>query len=250
MSNKKPSYLLLLFAICRYLSYFCASLHYAMIQVDFLNAPVYIVKLPDKRLKTLYCIWYSRLVRRILSCLIRTPIRKNILQLINFNIPIPADQGCIIVTCHSPWKKLLTHWCVEKKFALLIGGGKWTDRRRVIQRKGAGITELLDIVKYLQLSGRVITNADVFNNLNDCPVKFLGNDHNASLFTERLAILAKVPIITVIPKLSDTRIEFTVGPQFLANDSKSKSTTITAQIISFIESEIESNPSIWTYYVN
>ena len=249
MLDHKPLYLLLLFATCGVISHFCASLHYIMIQIGFLHAPVYVAKYPTKKLKTLSCIWHSRLARRMISFLVRTPARKNILKLINFNIPIPVDQGCIIVTCHTPWKRLLTHWCLERKFAILVGGGKWTDGRRVIQRKGAGITELRNLVKYLQLKGRVITNADIFNNLYNCPVTFLGNEHNASLFAERLAILTKVPIITVIPKLSDTMIEFTAGPQFLTTNSKFKFTAITRQIISFFESEIENNPAIWSYYV-
>ncbi len=220
-----------------------------MIQVGFLNAPVYIAKLPDKRLKTLHCIWHARLVRRIISFLVRTPLRRNILKLINFNIPMPKYQGCIIVTCHTPWKRLLTQWCLEKKFALLIGGGTWIDRRRIIQRQGAGLTELRELVKYLEFGGRVIMKVDVFNNLNNCPVKFLGNDHNASLFAERLAILTKVPILTVIPRLSNTTIEFTAGPQFHTDGLKSKSTIITTQIISFFDKEIENNPAIFSNYV-
>ena len=249
MPDNKPLYAILLIAICKYISYACASLHYLMIESGFLNAPIYIAKLPDKRLETLHCIWHARLLRRVISFLVKTPVRKNLLKLINFNIPLPVDQGCIIVTCHSPWKKLLAYWCLDQKFALLIGGGKWTDRRRVIQRNGSGITELRHLVKYLQFKGRVVTNADVFNNLYNCPVKFLGNDQNASLFTGRLAILTRVPIITVVPKLSGTMIEFTAGPKFPTDDLKSESTIITPQIISFFEKEIESNPAIWSYYV-
>jgi hypothetical protein len=220
-----------------------------MIKVGFLNAPVYIATLPHNRLKTLQCIWYTKLVRRIISFLVRTPVRKNILKLVNFNIALPRDQGCIIVICQTPWKRLLAQWCLEKKFALLIGGGKWTDQRRLIQRQGAGLTELRELIKYLQLGGRVIIKAEVFNNLNNCPVKFLGNNCNASLFAERLAILTKVPILTVIPKLSKTTIEFTAGPQFSTDDLKSKSTTITTQIISFFEKEIETNPVILSNYI-
>lgn len=248
MPDNKPSYLLLLLASCRSISYFFASVHYAMIKAGFLNAPVNMAKLPHERLKTLHCIWHAKFVRRIISFLVRTPVRRNILKLVNFNIPIPRDQGCIIVLCHTPWKRLLVQWCLENKFALLIGGGKWTDQRRIIQRQGAGLTELRELVRYLKLGGRVVIKAVVFNNLNDCPVKFLGNDHNASLFAERLAILTKVPILTLIPKLSDTTIEFTAGPRFSTDGLKSRSTAITNRIISFFEKEIESNPALLSNY--
>lgn len=249
MWDKKPIYLLQLLALCRSISYFFAGIHYAMIKVGLLNTPVYIARISKGEFKILHCIWYARLVRRLISFLIRTPIKRNILKLINFNIPLPKDQGCIIVTCHTPWKRLLVQWCIDKRFALLIGGGKWTDQRRTIQRKGAGLTELRELIKYLQLGGRIIIKAEVFNNLNNCPVKFLGNDHNISLFAERLAILTKVPILTVIPKLSKTTIEFTAGPQFSTDGMKSRSNKITTQIISFFEKEIESNPAILAIYV-
>ncbi len=249
MPNHKPFYLLLLLTFCRGVSYFCAALHYIMIKAGFLIAPVYIAKLPGKRLETLHCIWHARVVRRIISFLVRTPLRRNVLKLINFSIPMPGCNGCIIVTCHTPWKRLLTQWCLERKFALLIGVGKWTGRSRFIQRQGAGLTELRELVKFLDLGGRVIMTVDVFNSLHNCPVKFLGNDHNASLFAERLAILTKVPILTVISKLSNTTIEFTAGPQFFTDGLKPKSNIITTQIISFFDKEIENNPAIFSSYV-
>ncbi len=220
-----------------------------MMKVGFLRIPVSITKLPHPRLKSLHCIWHERLVRRVISFLVRTPARRYILKLVNFHVPLPEDQGCIIVMCHTSWKRLLVQWCLENKFALLIGGGKWTDQRRIIQRQGAGLTELREVVRHLQLGGRVIIKAVVFNKKNDCPVKFLGKDHNASLFAERLAILTKVPILTLMPKLSNATIEFISGPQFSTDGLESESATITTRIISFFEKEIASDPVLLSSYV-
>ena len=206
-----------------------------MLKAGFLNGPVNMGRLPLEGLKTLQGIWHAKIVRRVISFLVRTPVRRNILKLVNFNIPVPGDKGCIIVMCPTPWKRLLVQWCLEYKFALLIGGGKWTDQRRLIQRQGAGITELRELVNYLQHGGRVVIKALVFNKKSDCPVKFLGNHHNASLFAERLAILTKVPILPVIPRLSGTAIEFTAGPQFSTDGLKSGSARITTRVISFFE---------------
>ena len=242
-------YLLHLMTACRCISYVCACTHYLIIKAGVLNVPVYLAKRSNKKFKTLHKIWYVKLTRRLISFLIRTPLRKSIVKWVDFNISIPQNQGCIIVTCHTPWKRLITNWCVEKKFGLVIGGGNWSDNRRVIQRQGLGISELRQLVKHLQSKGRVITNADVFNSLNNCPVKFLGNDCNVSLFSERLAVLAKVPLLTIIPKLSATAIEFTSGPQFPMLDLKCECVSITQQIISFFEKEIENDPTIWSTYV-
>jgi hypothetical protein len=170
-----------------------------MIATGLLKRPSYILKTSGTLFKNLYNIWYARVVRRMLSVFLRTPLRKSTLGLINFRIPVPADSGCVIVICHSPWKRILAQWCLENKFALIIGGGKWSHRKKLIQRKGAGITELRNIIRHLQQKGRVILAADFFNSLSNCPVKFLGNKYNASIVHTRLAILAKVPLIVVIP---------------------------------------------------
>ena len=185
----------------------------------------------------------------MISFLVRTPLRRDILKLINVNIPIARYQGCIIVMCHTPWKRLLTEWCLEKKYALIIGKVKRTDRRWAIQREGAGLSELYELLKYLELGGPVIVMADIFNNLKNCPLKLLGSEYNASVFAERLAILAKVPIFTVIAKLSNARIEFAEGPQFFTEGLKSTSTIITTEIISFFEKEIGNDPAIFEKYV-
>jgi hypothetical protein len=219
-----------------------------MIKIHIFNAPVYIRKFKNNRYRTLCNIWHVRLVRRMISFLVRTPLRRDILQLIDLNIPIDRYQGCIIMMCHTPWKRLLTEWCLEKNFALIIGTVKRTDRRWAILREGAGSFELHELVKYLDRGGRVIVMADVFNNLKNCPLKFLGNDYNASVFAERLAILAKVPILTIIAKFSNARIEFAEGPRFFTEGLKSTSTKLTAEIISFFEKEIGNDPAIFEKY--
>lgn len=248
MLSKKPYYLFLIFTICKGLSYFCAGIHYTFIKIRFLKNPIYISKLSHKKFYTFHCIWHTRFVKRTMSLLVRTPLRKNILRGIQFDISMPKYKGCIIMTCHTPWKRLLTQWCLEKKFALIIGGGKVV-QWRVVQRQGVGITELRELVNHLKLGGRVIIIIDAFNKLTNCPVRFLGNRLNASIFAERLAIITKVPILTVVPKLSNTSITFSAGPRFFTEGLKSKSNSITTQIISFFDKEIENNPAIFSNYV-
>ena len=249
MQRNKPLYMILLFATCRSISFFFASFTYFFIKIGLIKTPGYVIKYPDKKFKFLHCIWYARITRRLVSFLSRTPVKKDVLKMIYFNIPVPENTGCIIATCHSPWKRILSYWCFEKKFGLIVGGGKWFGRRQFIQTKGGGITELRKLIKHLMQGGRVITNVDFFKDYFNSQVKFLNNDYKVSLFTERLAKLSKVPVITLIPKLRNSTIEFTAGPQFSENESESKSTSITSRIIAFFESQIEVNPSIWSYYV-
>ena len=249
LNKQKPYYLLVLLAICKQLAYCCASMHYTMIKLELVKQPVYLLTLTCKKLKTLQSVWYARIVRRIISVLVRTLLRKSLLQLINFNIVTPTGTGCIIITCHTPWKRFLVQWCLENKFALIVGGGIWKNRKRSIQNLGAGTIELRRLIRHLQLNGRVIIACDVSESFKTCPLNFLGKDTSISLFAERLATIAKVPIVTAIPVLNNNTIDFISGPVFQTCDLTSHSTVITPQIISFFEKQIECKPSIWPQYV-
>lgn len=92
--------------------------------------------------------------------------------------------------------------------------------------------------------------ADFFNGLNNCPVKFLGNKYNVSTVHVRLAKMAQVPLLVVIPKLTGTSINFLIGPKMEPENLRGDLSKKIEQILSFFEIEIESDPSIWSPYAN
>ncbi|MEO7800788.1 MAG: hypothetical protein ABIR81_02250 [Ginsengibacter sp.] len=249
MPGHRPLYLDVLITSCKGLSYFCAFLHYALVKAGFCQAPVYIQKIIAKKIKILRSVWFARLLRRSTSILVRTPLRESVLKLINVNLPISREIGAIIVICHTPWKRILVQWCLRENFALVIGSGKWKDSKRQIQRQAKGMREIRELVCHLRSKGRVIVSADVFNNLHNCPVRFLGQPCNASLFIEKLAMLAQVPILVIIPTLSEKSITFIAGPSFSTHALQMKTGIITRQILSFFEKEIKNNPAILSDYV-
>jgi len=249
MPDKKPYYLQIVFLFCSMLAYLLASFHFALMNTGVLKTPAYVSTSKAGKFKTIYTIWSARLIRRILSVLVRTPLRKGILKMVNFRLTVPVDSGSVLVTCHSPWKRLLVQWCLENEFALIIGGGKWRDREKLIQRKGAGYTELRNIVKHLQQKGRIILAGDFFNDQEDHPVHFLGKNCNASDVPVQIALMANVPLLVVIPKLNNQTIDFITGPQLTHEDLKSDLQKAMQQIISFMEKEIENDPSLWSGYV-
>lgn len=212
--------------------------------------PFYILNGKSQLYKNLNQIWYTRLVRRVISVSVRSPLRLTTLRLVNFNVTIPPDSGCVIAICHTPWKRLLVQWCLENNFSLIIAGGKWTKQRERIQRQALGITDLRCIVKYLNQKGRIVIACDIFNNLNNCPVNFLGKHHNVSLLPARLARIAGVPLITAVPVLKKGHINFDGGPQFNPSNLDADPGDAMQKIVSFLETEIKNNPSVWlTAYV-
>jgi hypothetical protein len=248
-------YLLIQFiSFCSLLSHLSAGIHYCFISSRLLKVPFYILNLNGKSqlYKNLNQIWYTRLVRRVVSVSVRSPLRLITLRLVNLNITIPPDSGCVIAICHTPWKRLLVQWCLENNFSLIIAGGRWTKQRGTIQRQALGITDLRCIVNYLKQNGRIVIACDIFNDLSNCPVSFLGKHHNVSLLPARLARIAGVPLITAIPVLRKGKIHFDGGPQFDLNNPNADSRDVMQQIVLFLETEIKNDPSIWltTYHQN
>lgn len=232
-------------SICSLFSYASACIHYCLISAGLSRAPLNISGQRRHVFTDLIQVWRARIVRRIISVLVRSPLRRPILSLVNLEIPVPADSGCVIAICHTPWKRLLVQWCLENNFAFVISNGIWTHQRKCIQKQGKGISDLREIIKYLQEHGRIILTFDNFNKLNNCPVKFLGSRCNVSMFPARLARIAGVPLITAVPTLCDGTIQIKYGPRFDADNINANPENVMKNIIRFLEAEIKNNPGIW-----
>lgn len=148
MPGKKHYHLQIFLMVCSTAASIFSSIHYCLIAIGILRVPFYFSKSTRSIFKNLQSIWCTRVIRRMLSIVMRTPLRKSFLSLINFTIPAPVDSGCIIAICHSPWKRILVQWCLENKFGLIIGGGKWSHRKKLIQRQGTGFTDLRNIIRF------------------------------------------------------------------------------------------------------
>jgi hypothetical protein len=245
MKLSDPFPLIQCISICRPLSFVSAAIHYCLISVRLLKAPIYILNNQQGVFKILIGIWGVRFVRRVISVFVRSPFRISTLRLINLTIPFPTDSGCIIAICHTPWKRLLVQWCLKNNFALIIGNGNWSHRRGRIQRQAQGFNDLRNLVRFLQQNGRVVITFDNFNKQKNCPVNFLGNCYNVSSLPARLAKIAKVPLITAIPTLHNGTIDIHFGPRFDSKNLDSRSNTVMQNLISFLETEIKNNPGIW-----
>lgn len=241
----KPLYLSLVTHGCDALSYISAGVHYFFLSTGILKVPVHVSAAPNGIYKNVRNIWCTRITRRVVSILVRSPLRTATLRLVNFSNKLPAESGCVIVTCHTPWKRLIVQWCLDNKIAMIISNGKWTHRKRNIQGQAAGFSDLRGLVKYLQQNGRVIIAGDIFNRLDDCPVKFFENNRNVSLFPVRLARLAKVPLITAIPALRHGAVHIDYGPQFDNGLQQMDDRQVMQHLISFFEEEIKKEPGIY-----
>jgi hypothetical protein len=247
MQPSKPYYLIVCIHTCDALSHFIAGLHCYILYTGFLKIPLCISNAPGGLYKNIRHIWLTRLLRRLVSLLLRSPLRNETLRLVNFTIPVARDTGCVIATCHTPWARLLAQWCFENKFALIVAGGNWIKRSRRINIKGEGFKELRHIVKHLRFGGRIIIMIDIFNNLSNCPAKFFENNYNVSLLPARLARLANVPLIAAVPELRKEAVDIYAGPQFDSKILNSDPCGVMQSLLVFFEKEIQRAPYIWSH---
>ena len=231
------------------LSYITAGIHYGLISTKLLISPSYLPHDHREAFRMLKNIWCARLVRRLVSILVRSPFRGHTLRLVSCSISLPSDSGCVIAICHTPWKRLLVQWCLENDFALVVANGTWSGQKKLIQRQAKGFNDLRKVVRHLQQKGKVIVTCDNFNDLTNCPVKFFGNWSNASLVPARLARMAGVPLIAAIPILRNGTINIESGPRFYLNNPISDLSAVTQDLISFLEAAITNTPDIWSPFV-
>src|SRR5829696_3857996 len=146
MPTTKPLYLRIIIFICHVLAAVTAAIYYFIFRIGLLKISSVITNAPGGGYKNLRIIWFVRLFRRMMSVLVRTSLRENVLQLMNFD-PDSIAPGSVIVSCHTPWARLITQWCVENDYAMIVGWGPWT-KRASIARHATGFNELRNLAKH------------------------------------------------------------------------------------------------------
>jgi lauroyl/myristoyl acyltransferase len=246
----KLSYKNICLSPCLLFSHILSGLHYFFARLDFLDIPACIREAPGGLYKNLQKIWFARLLKKIVSIWVRSPFRSQALRLVNFSLPLPSGNGLILVTCHTPWKRLLVQWFFENHYALIVDTGRSVRRKNRLQNLRKGHNELLHIIRHLRYGGQVIIAADVFNKSNDQPAEILGKPGNLSLLPVRLARIAGVPLMAGVPVLRNGRIEIEAGPLIDQDIPCSEMRAVMQKILGFFEQEIKNDPSIWSYFVN
>jgi hypothetical protein len=251
MRTGKSFFLMQCIAICGLLSPVIGAIHYCLLTAWPVKVPLCVAYGEKGIFHSLVNIWRTQMVRRIISVLVRSPLRLSTLRLVNSTVSLPPGSGCVIAICHTPWKRLLVQWCLENNAVFIISNGKWTHQKERIQKRCDSLNDLCDIVTYLRQNGRVVIAFDNFNNhSNYCRLKFLGHHYNVSMLPVRLAKIAGVPLVSAIPRFRNGMINIDHGPQFSLNKVSSDPEGVMRTLVSFLETGIKSDPGIWpaAYY--
>ena len=249
LRKKRPRYLVVLLSLYGLLSSIIAFSHLFAIERKWAKIPSCFAETTDGPYFTIRKIWLARMLRRSLSLFLRTPLRNGYMSLINFNLILPQESGCIITICHTPWARLLAEWCRVNKFALVLVGGPWIKRTRRVNIPGGGLVGLRRLVQHLRSGGRVIVIGDNIGRSRCCSVNFLGKECMASILPARLAALAGVPLLAVTPKLQDGMVLLHNGITLEFEVIRDAPDEAIQSIFKFFEDEILLSPSIWAPYI-
>lgn len=250
MKTPRPIGIHFFMSLCRLLSILPATLHYIAIKAVILDIPITIGEAPGGLYKNILKIWSARLLKKLVSILVRSPFREHAFCLVNFDFEVPVGKGLIYVTCHTPWKRLLVSWFFENQYALIIDTGNSIKRRVRLRNTRKGYNELIHVIRHLRHGGRVVIAADTFDKSTGLPAQILGKPGNLSLLPARLAMIARVPLFTAVPQLRNDGIHIYPGPRFDAPVGKTEMNQLMQNILGFFENEIKKDPSVWSYFVN
>lgn len=250
MKTKTPFYLRFSIQFCRQFSYLFAAAYWIGAQTRLANIPSCIREAPGGMFQNLRKRWFACLLKKLVSILVRSPLKSHILQLVKVDLPDKEEGGMILVTCHTPWKRLLVRWVHEHHYAWIIDTNKSLERMNRMRRQRKGYNEWRHVIRHLRMGGRIIIAADTFNKLKNCPSAVMGKSGNLSLLPIRLARMAGVPMIAVVPELRQETIHIHQGPRFDREMLAGNPHNLMQNILGFFEGEIKRNPAIWSYIVN
>jgi len=237
------------FSFCRVLALVMSGAHYYIIRTRIIKAPVWIIGPIEGQYKKFLRIWYARTVRRFISVSVRSLLRGSVLKLVNLDIEFPKDSGCVVAVCHTPWKRLLVEYCLDKKNMLIVANANLANKKKGIEVRPFGYKELRRMLNHLRQNGQVVIAIDCFNKLKNCPVDFLGSKANVSTLPVRLSEIGNVPLIMAIPIFNNDAIKFITGPQIKAGLNSLHSGYAIQQLIVYLDNEIKKDPSIWPEFV-
>lgn len=248
MPATKPLYLKACIAACHFLAGIVATTHYFLSLAGVIKVSRIIITAPAGRYKNLTRIWFTRFLKRSVSALLRSPLRYSATKLLTVDFYNKVTENTVIVSCHTPWARLIASWCDQNKYSMIIGGRAW-QKRVGIANYVDDLNQIKELIRYLHNGGCVIIMADVFNNDKDCPVDFMDEKYNASSFPLRLAKATNSKLITVVPQLKNDSIRVAFGPAFDLTDDPANDRRIMQDTLTYFEKEIRNDPSVWLKFI-
>jgi hypothetical protein len=228
--------------LSRWLAVLFSRIHELAVLAGLARVSAAVDHSPHGLRSTLRDIWLSRLAREVLDFVLRTPLRRAALDLVTCSLPTSHETGCVYAICRTPWIRLLTAWCQEHTFALVLRG-----RARVEcdgHNPPEGIAALCRLLRHVRHGGRLVAVANLFGGSRRCPLRFMGEDRSVSMLPAQLAAYAGVPLQAALPVFSGGRIHLIPGPRFAPERVTGDPAGVTRELLAFFETKIREQPAV------
>jgi len=157
-------------------------------------------------------IWFGRATRESLRIALQAGMSRAVLGRVTVTGNTTAlERPCVYAIYHTPWGRAMAHWLRTRTRTALFATGRWEERARTahLPCDPSGLRQLL---RRLRSGGCAAITMDHFSGSADsCAVTLMGRTVQVSTGVARIAIAAGVPIVPVIPRFLNGRIELHLG---------------------------------------
>lgn len=192
----------------------------------------------------LRAIWFARLAREGFRVMLTLGFAEAVIRRVEVAGPARLNGSCVYAIYHSPWGRVLALWMARRSDAVVFSAQRWLGRagNAHVPCTWRGLRKLVGRIK--AGSSAAIT-ADHFDSRADhsTVATILGREVQVSTGMARIAAAARVPIVPVMTRYRNGRVEIALGPEIDVGDSCVADAT--RRVIAAVDAELRRDPSSW-----
>lgn len=167
----------------------------------------------------LRAIWFARIAREGFRVMLRLGFTEPVLRRVHIVGPRRLGESCVYALYHTPWGRVLALWMARRSDAVVFSAQRWHDRAG---KAHAPCTwrGLRQLVHRIKTGASAAVTADHFDSRVDRSVaaSLLGREVRVSTGTARIAAAACVPIVPVMTRYREGRLEVALGTEISVDD--------------------------------
>lgn len=192
----------------------------------------------------LRAIWFARIAREGFRVMLLLGFAKAVLRRVHVVGPTRVNGSCVYAIYHTPWGRVLALWMARQSDSVVFSAQRWLDRagKAHVPCTWRGLREL---VRRIKAGSCAAITADHFDSRADhsAAAWILGREVQVSTGMARIAAAACVPIVPVMTRYRNGRVELAMGPEIIVSESCVVDGT--RRVIAVFDAELRRDPSSW-----
>lgn len=189
-------------------------------------------------------IWFARIAREGFRVMLMLGFAEAVLRRVHVVGPPRVNGSCVYAIYHTPWGRVLAAWMARRSDSVVYSAQRWLDRagKAHVPCTWRGLRE---VVRRIQAGSSAAITADHFDPRTDhsAGASILGREVQVSTGTARIAAAARVPIVPVVTRFRDGRVEIALGPEIFVGETGVVGAT--RRVVAEFDAELRRDPSSW-----